>query len=260
MTTRILSQVRAAVSSDRRRFKTEDYDLDLTYITQNIIAMSFPARGLESAWRNSLDTVYRMLTEHHGDNYMIWNLQERDYNYEKFNNQILNFPFPDHHAPPLDLLLQVVHSIDNWLKASDKNVAVMHCKGGKGRTGTVIAAFLFYAGIFDTIEEAQKHFAQMRSIIENGVTQPSQKRYLQYFSEVLTGKNNLTEKILRLRNIHITNVPKISNMTLEILDYKNNASQVLQTVQISCNGPGEIDCDMDIEVKDVTRTEKYFFI
>ena len=50
--------------------------------------MSFPAEGLESAWRNSLDSVVRLLKQNHPDSFMIWNLQDRDYDYEKFDNQV----------------------------------------------------------------------------------------------------------------------------------------------------------------------------
>ena len=35
--------IRKMVSGQRNRFTDEDYNLDLTYITPRIIAMSFPA-------------------------------------------------------------------------------------------------------------------------------------------------------------------------------------------------------------------------
>ena len=63
-----------------------------------------------------------------------------------------------------------------FLKESTLNVAVVHCIGGKGRTGTVIACYLAYAGLYDSTLDALNHFAQMRSASEKGVTQPSQRR------------------------------------------------------------------------------------
>lgn len=91
------------------------------------------------------------------------------------------------------MLFTIVQSMDNWLIASNENVAVVHCKvfyqnsgvfflltfheGGKGRTGVVIIAWLVYACIFADITSASKHFATMRSQIEKGVTQPSQLRF-----------------------------------------------------------------------------------
>lgn len=125
---------------------------------------------------------------------MLFNLQERDYDHQKFDNQvflhfyfskclcivyfqILDFPFPDHHPPPINLLFQIVNSIHTWLKAEEKNVVVVHCKGGKGRTGTVISCYMFYSALFSTIDEAEKYFARQRSVKGKGVTGASQRRY-----------------------------------------------------------------------------------
>ena len=55
----------------RDRYVSEEYDLDLTYITDRIIAMSLPATGVESAYRNSLKDVARLLQSKHQDNYMV---------------------------------------------------------------------------------------------------------------------------------------------------------------------------------------------
>ena len=45
------------VSGNRRRFVDDDYSLDLTFITPQIIAMSYPAGWPESNWRNPVDKV-----------------------------------------------------------------------------------------------------------------------------------------------------------------------------------------------------------
>ena len=43
------------------------------------------------------------------------------------------------------------------------NVMVIHCKGGKGRTGMIIACLLLEQGIKDSPEEALSLFARMRT-------------------------------------------------------------------------------------------------
>lgn len=50
--------------------------------------MSFPAGGMESAFRNDIDEVAYFMKDTHRDNFMIYNLSERDYDYTKFNNQV----------------------------------------------------------------------------------------------------------------------------------------------------------------------------
>ena len=41
------------------------YDLDLSYVTDDIIAMGYPSESMESMYRNSLDDVKRFLYDHH---------------------------------------------------------------------------------------------------------------------------------------------------------------------------------------------------
>ena len=45
------------VSGKRRRTVEGDVNLDLTYITPQIIAMSYPSEGLEAMYRNPIDKV-----------------------------------------------------------------------------------------------------------------------------------------------------------------------------------------------------------
>lgn len=49
--------LRKIVSGKRRRFESADYNLDITYITNRIIAMSFPASGFEQLYRNNINDV-----------------------------------------------------------------------------------------------------------------------------------------------------------------------------------------------------------
>ncbi len=127
----LLSKVRSLVSADKNRFQDGSHDLDLTYITERVIAMSFPAEGFESSYRNDIHAVARFLKEKHGEHFMIFNLcSERGYNYSLFDNHVQGWcGFADHHAPPLALIFRLCRAIDQWLHADPKNVVVIHCKG-----------------------------------------------------------------------------------------------------------------------------------
>lgn len=48
---------RELVSGPKQRFNNGEFNLDLTYITNRVIAMSFPASGFESTFRNDIDEV-----------------------------------------------------------------------------------------------------------------------------------------------------------------------------------------------------------
>jgi hypothetical protein len=66
-----MNRLRTLVSSGRRRFNDDDFDLDLTYITPRVIAMALPSFGVESAFRNPASEVQRFLRAKHPDQFLI---------------------------------------------------------------------------------------------------------------------------------------------------------------------------------------------
>jgi hypothetical protein len=79
-----------------------------------------------------------------------------------------------------------------------------------------------FSGTFVDISQAAKHFARQRSSKEKGVTQPSQVRYIKYFSDVLCSEAPLAQRPLALVGIRFGPVPKGWSISLEVHTYKDN--------------------------------------
>ncbi len=62
------------VSQNKRRYIDEQFDLDLTYVTDRVIAMSFPSSGSEALYRNSIRDVGEFLDKKHYGHYRVYNL------------------------------------------------------------------------------------------------------------------------------------------------------------------------------------------
>jgi phosphatidylinositol-3,4,5-trisphosphate 3-phosphatase/dual-specificity protein phosphatase PTEN len=202
----LVNFVRTLVSGDKVRYQENGFNLDFTYITDRIIAMAFPGEKFEGLYRNHVDSVAEMLHTVHGKKYKIYNLSERIYNYDKFQGEVVEYGFPDHHNPPIEYLFEICKHMHEWMNQDKENVAIVHCLAGRGRTGTVIACYLTFNGMFDNGSEALDFFAQKRSSSDRGVQQPSQRRYVQYFSEIHHGRKP-SEAPLRLKRILMYTIP-----------------------------------------------------
>ncbi|CAN1322530.1 Phosphatidylinositol 3,4,5-trisphosphate 3-phosphatase and protein-tyrosine-phosphatase PTEN1 [Linum perenne] len=184
--------LRNLVSKHRRRMLVEGYDLDMSYITDRVLAMSFPAQRMRAMYRNPLWQVKSVLDLRHGEHYKVYNLCiEESYDPTHFHNRVETYPIDDNHVPPLPMIKLFCESVDSWLSQDPKNLAVIHCMAGKGRTGLMVCVYLVYCGM--TSEEALQLYASKRTTNNQGVSIPSQRRYVEYWASVLSfprGINN----------------------------------------------------------------------
>uniref|UniRef100_H3BZQ3 Tensin 3 n=1 Tax=Tetraodon nigroviridis TaxID=99883 RepID=H3BZQ3_TETNG len=195
---------------DASRFKMEEgYELDLTYITERIIAVSFPRGCSEEIYSHNLKDVTRMLRSKHADNYLIINLSEKRHDLTKMNPKTLDTGWPDMHAPPLDKICTICKAMEGWLNADPLHVVVIHCRGGKGRIGVVISSFVNFTEVSASADQALDRFA-MRKYHDDKVSAlmtPSQKRYVWILNSLLSGSMKINASPLFLHCLILHGIP-----------------------------------------------------
>ena len=250
------------VSEGRIRMHRRNYDLDLVYITRRIIAMGYPATGCESFYRNSFTDVKQFLTEEHGNKYKVYNLcmeKSRIYKKTAFGGpKVSLFPFQDHQSCPVKLMLEFCIDVCIFLLKDDENVAAIHCKAGKGRTGTMICAYLLFTGVALNSVNAFEMYGTRRSKEKRGVTVPSQRRYIQHFETYLSC--NFQRPYFKLIPKIIKNFltkPK-GNLLKKIMNEKNyynfDNRFIIKKIKI---GPFSSKVEMDCKIIDFQDIELF---
>ena len=250
------------VSEGRIRMHKRNFDLDLVYITKRIIAMGYPATGCESFYRNSFSDVKQFLTEEHGNKYKVYNLcmeKNRIYKKSVFGGpKVSLFPFQDHQSCPVKLMLEFCIDVCIFLLKDEENVAAIHCKAGKGRTGTMICAYLLFTGVALNSVKAFEMYGTRRSKENRGVTVPSQRRYIQHFETYLSC--NFQRPYFKLIPKIIKNFltkPK-GNLLKKIINEKNyynfDNRFIIKKIKI---GPFASKTDIDCKIIDFQDIELF---
>ncbi|XP_066527328.1 tensin-2 isoform X2 [Hoplias malabaricus] len=192
------------------RVMERQYDFDLTYITERIISVFFPPLLEEQRYRLNLKEVASMLKSKHQDKFLLFNLSERRHDITRLNPKVHDFGWPDLHAPPLDKICAMCKAMETWINSDPQHVVVLHCKGNKGKTGVIIAAYMHYSKISAGADQALSTLA-MRKFCEDKVSsslQPSQNRYIYYFGGLLSGAIKMNSSPLFLHQVLIPTIPK----------------------------------------------------
>ena len=198
----------------------------------------------------------------HGNKYKVYNLcmeKNRIYKKTAFGGQKVSlFPFQDHQSCPVKLMLEFCIDVCIFLLKDNENVAAIHCKAGKGRTGTMICAYLLFTGVALNSVQAFEMYGTRRSKEKRGVTVPSQRRYIQHFETYLSC--NFQRPYFKLIPKIIKNFltkPK-GNLLKKIMNEKNyynfDNKFIIKKIKI---GPFDSKVEMDCKILDFQDIELF---
>lgn len=181
------SVLRYAVASPKKQYFTGDCTLDLAYITPNLVVSSMPTSGCIKGWyRMWLADLLCFLNQKHCSNWRLYNLQAEKSGYgdQDVYGKVSHYPFPDHNPPPFEMFAEIIGDLKQFLCCDTRNVAVVHCKAGKGRSGTIVCAYLM-SNFKYSFEKATSLFTEhrMRHSFGDGISISSQRRYLRYVED-----------------------------------------------------------------------------
>ncbi len=202
--------VRGQMSKEKRRFKTDQFDLDLSFITPSIIAMGLPAEGREAAFLNKIDDVERFLDAKYGQRYVVYNLcAEKTYNtHERFGGRVIRRLISDRNPCPFNMIPELCESVKSWVLKSPAHTVALHCRNGRGRTGMVVSCVLQHTNRWYTAKRSLRLFAVTRSKIGVGVTIPSQKLYVQYYQRYLADRKSIPDsRRMVIKEIKLSPIP-----------------------------------------------------
>uniref|UniRef100_A0A0C9QTL5 TNS_0 protein n=1 Tax=Fopius arisanus TaxID=64838 RepID=A0A0C9QTL5_9HYME len=175
--------------------------MELCYVTERIIALWYrdDSQGV-------LEHATNLLRGKHADNYMIFNLSIPGRQSESNTREC---GWPQGLAPSLERLCALCKELDSWLNEAPNRVVVLHARGGKERLGVAVSAYMNYSSICGGRDQALDRYAMRRFLDDKigALRVPSHRRYIEYFSGLLSGSLRINPSPLYLTHVTVLGVP-----------------------------------------------------
>lgn len=211
----------------------------------------------KKAYRNPLDQLIAFLDRKHGEDWAIFEFRAEGTGYpdSEVYNRIHHFPWPDvsspesnigcvtdrpqHHPPPFAIIPNLMAAMRNWIQRLDqeggdvsekttRRVAVVHCKAGKGRSGTVACSYLISEEGWKKEDALQRFTARrMRAGFGPGVSIPSQLRWVGYVDRWANSMGKkYVERPVEILEVHIWGLRDGVKVAIE--GYVDNGKKIHQ--------------------------------
>ncbi|TKR93430.1 hypothetical protein L596_007888 [Steinernema carpocapsae] len=192
--------------------------VEFSQITSRLAALTFPSNGSDFAYRSCIKEISEKLKSLYHDNYKVFNVSQKRSDLGR-SNPVVELGWPDQLAPPLDRLCSICKHIETFLQANPEHVLVLHCKGGRSRAAIVVAAYMHYTSICSSEDSVADRFSmQMFSEKFLGSDgQPSHKRYVTYFSNLLSGQTRVNQSPIFLSQCSLA---RLTGRTVTIKIYE----------------------------------------
>uniref|UniRef100_A0A183CE83 Phosphatase tensin-type domain-containing protein n=1 Tax=Globodera pallida TaxID=36090 RepID=A0A183CE83_GLOPA len=212
---------REKCSSSGPLIGTAEGGIEFAKITDRIFALLYPS-GSDNLYRQNIKLVSDRIKRIFQDRYKIFNLSQKRSDLGRANSQgaVVELGWPDTLAPPLDRLCSICKQIENYLSADAENVTIIHCKGGLYRAGIVVAAFMHYSSISERDANVADRFS-MKLFTEKFLgydAQPSHKRYVSYFANLLSGSVKVYPSPIFLSQLSLSRIFPGRLVTLKLYE------------------------------------------
>ncbi|CAD7949101.1 unnamed protein product [Amoebophrya sp. A25] len=174
---------------------TSIYDV----IPKRLLIMEYPSPDKIARLANRLNRLYQ-------DKYLVLNMSEHGYEAREFRGEVMDIRFRGLPSPPLELFFKLVISVKQWLDTSPENVAVVHCFSGYTRSAMFCACYLYWSAYCQTTQRGLEYTLRRVKVKESNIL-PTQKRYMEYFEQVMADGARVSPCKKYLTRVLITGIP-----------------------------------------------------